>query len=113
MKFLYCVRCKDVRVKNWYQIKDKCQVCLSDATPIKIPNTWMTYMLYLMYILTPAVLLVYAMTDDRNLLYVAFVLVFIMMAIAWVELGRGRAYARAKVKITAQNVDDFRRRGWT
>jgi hypothetical membrane protein len=113
VKFLYCPRCKDVKVKNWYQIKDKCPVCFSDATPIKVPNTWKTYMLYVLYVVAPAMLLMYVWNDDKRYLYAAFVVVFVMMAITWVELGRGRAYARAKVKITAQNSDQFRKRGWT
>ena len=113
MKFLYCPRCKDVKVKNWYQIKDKCMVCFSDATAIKIPNTWKTYLVYVLYVVTPAMILAYVWEDDRFYLYLAFVLVFIMMAITWVELGRGRAYARAKIKITDANIDQFRKRGWT
>ena len=113
MKFLYCKRCKDIRLKSWYAISNKCPICLSEATPIKIPNTWLTYILYALYVTAPALIVVYAMNDDKQYLWFALVLVIIMMAITWVELGRGREYARAKVKITQQNLGDFRRRGWT
>jgi uncharacterized membrane protein YdbT with pleckstrin-like domain len=113
VKFLYCKRCKDIRLKSWYAISNKCPVCLSDATPIKIPNTWLTYLLYALYVTAPALIALYAVNHDKQYLWFALILVFIMMAITWVELGRGRGYARAKVKITQQNLTDFRRRGWT
>lgn len=113
MKYLYCTRCRDIRLKSWYAMRDKCPVCLSDATPIRIPNTWLTYLLYALYVTSPALVLVYVWNHDRQYLYFALALVFVMMVISWLELGRGRDYARAKVKITHQNIDDFRRRGWT
>jgi hypothetical protein len=113
VKYLYCIRCKDIRLKSWYAISNKCPVCLSDATPIKIPNTWRTYLLYALYVTTPALVVVSVWTDDKQYLYFALALVFVMMVISWLELGRGREYARAKVKLTHHDIDDFRKRGWT
>ena len=113
VKFLYCRRCKDIRLKSWYAISNRCPVCLSQATPIKIPNTWLTYLLYLMYVISPSILVIYVIQDDRTYLWIALVLVAAMMVVSWLELGRGREYARAKVKITHHSADDFRKRGWT
>ncbi len=110
VKYLYCKRCKDIRLKSWYAISNKCPVCLSDATPIKVPYTWLTYVLYIM---SPGFVVVYLLNDQRVYLYIALALVIVMMVISWIELGRGREYARAKVKISHQSVDDFRKRGWT
>ncbi len=113
VKYLYCKRCKDIRLKSWYAISNKCPVCLSDATPIKVPNTWMTYLLYVLYVISPGLVVLYVVDNQKNYLYIALALVFAMMVISWIELGRGREYARAKVKITQQNLGDFRKRGWT
>jgi hypothetical protein len=113
VKFLYCKRCKDIRLKSWYAISNRCPICLSNATPIKVPNIWLTYLMYLLYVLSPSILVIYVIEDDRTYLYVALFMVLVMMVISWLELGRGREYARAKVKITQQNLGDFRKRGWT
>jgi uncharacterized protein (DUF983 family) len=112
VKYLYCPRCKELRVKSWYQIKDKCQLCFSDATAIKIPNTSLTYALYFLYIVTPALVLVSVWEDDKSYLYMAVVLLIFMFIIQWIEVSRGQAYARTKVKITAANLKDFKKRGW-
>ena len=112
VKYLYCPRCKELRVKSWYQIKDKCQLCFSDATAIKIPNTWMTYALYILYVVTPALVAVYVYNDVRTYLYASVVLLVFMFVLSWLEIGRGLRYARSKVKLTTANVDNFRKRGW-
>lgn len=113
MKYLYCSRCKDLRVKSWYAISNRCPICLNNATPIAIPRTWLTYVLYASYVLSPASIVVYLLNHDRAFLYTALVLVFIMMAISWIEIGRGRDFARTKVKLTVGNVADFRKKGWS
>lgn len=113
MKYLYCPKCKELRVKSWYQIKDKCQMCFSDATPIKIPNTWRTYAIYVLYVLTPALVLVSVYNDDRTYLYAAVVLFVFMFVLSWLELSRGLAYAKAKIKVTSADIKGFRKRGWS
>lgn len=112
VKYLYCPRCKELRVKSWYQIKDKCQMCFADATAIKIPNSWMTYALYALYVVTPGFVAVSVYYDVRTYLYVAVVLLVFMFILSWIEVGRGSAYARTKIKVTSADVKDFRKRGW-
>ena len=112
VKYLYCPKCKELRAKSWYQIRNKCQLCFSDATAIPIPNTWMTYLLYALYVLTPGLVLVYVYDDDKSYLYAAVVLLVIMFIVSWLEVGRGLTYARAKIKVTSTDVDNFRKRGW-
>ena len=112
MKYLYCPKCKELRVKSWYQINNKCQLCFSDATAIKIPNTWMTFTLYVLYVITPAMVGLYVYSDVKSYLYIAVVLLIIMFVISWMEISRGLAYARTKVKITAGDLNNFRKRGW-
>ena len=112
MKYLYCPRCKELRVKSWYQIKDKCQMCFSDARPIKIPNSWLTYALYVLYVVTPGFVAVSVYSDVRTYLYVAVVLLVLMFIISWIEVSRGLAYARTKIKVASANVKELRKRGW-
>ncbi|MEM0344107.1 MAG: hypothetical protein QXJ32_08340 [Thermoplasmata archaeon] len=111
MKYLYCPRCKDLRVKSWYAIRDRCVMCFGPATPIKIPNTWMTYALYALYVITPALILIYVSKDDRDYLYAAVVALAFMIVFSWIEIGRGLAYARTKIKMPASNVSESRGRG--
>lgn len=99
-------------MKSWYQIRDKCQLCLGDATAIPIPNTWMTFFLYALYVATPGLIAVYLYNDDKSYLYGAVVLLVVMFVVSWLEVSRGLAYARAKVKITSADVKDFKKRGW-
>jgi hypothetical protein len=104
VKYLYCPRCKELRVKSWYQIRDKCPLCLADATAIPIPNTWMTFLLYALYIATPGLIVVHLYSDEKSYLYGAVVLLVIMFVVSWLEVSRGLAYARTKIKITSADV---------
>jgi uncharacterized OB-fold protein len=112
VKYLYCPRCKELRAKSWYQIRNKCQLCFADATAIQIPNTWMTYALYVLYVVTPGLVLVYVSNDEKPYLYAAVVLLVLMIVLSWLEVSRGLAYARTKIKVTSADVKDFKKRGW-
>lgn len=112
MKYLYCPRCKDLRVKSWYAIRDICPLCFGPATAIKIPNTWMTYALYMLYLVTPALVVIYLWQDDWDFLYAAVIGLALMVVLLWVEVGRGMAYARTKIKVTSGDLGQFRQRGW-
>lgn len=112
VKYLYCPRCKELRVKSWYQVKNKCQLCFADATPIPIPNIWLTYALYALYVITPGLVAVYVYSDVRFYLHVAIALLVILFIVSWMEVSRGLVYARTKVKITTSNLNSFRKRGW-
>lgn len=113
MKFLYCPRCKDLHVKNWYAISDKCSRCFGNATAIKIPNNWLMYFLYFMYVLTPGLVLVYLAEHDKTYLYASVVALAIMMIVSYVALVRGEEYAKTKVRVGSSNVDMFRKKGWS
>jgi len=113
VKYLYCPKCKDLRVKSWYAIRDRCPMCFGPAAAIKVPNTWTTYLLYTTYVVTPALIIVYMWRDDRDFLYAALVGLAIMIVLSWLEIGRGMAYAKTKVKITSGDLGQFRERGWS
>lgn len=113
MKYLYCPRCKELRVKAWYQRANFCSRCNGPATAIPIPNSWLTYLTYVLYVVVPALVAVYIITDIRLYIWIAVVGLAIMMVVSFVDISRGMAYAKKKIKVTDSNVDLFRRRGWT
>lgn len=100
MKYLYCPNCKELRVKPWYSVRDRCARCHGDVRAIEVPRVAWTYAIYVLA--AAAFALVYANTrnDDSLYLYAAVVIVAVMMVIQFMELARGERYARAKIKVT-------------
>jgi len=112
VKYLYCPKCKELRVKPWFAIRDRCQMCFGEARVIEIPNNWMTYASYLLYAVIPALVAISLYLKDRTYLYLAVILLIIMMAVAYANVARGERYARARIRIASSDLSDFRRRGW-
>jgi hypothetical protein len=110
VKFLYCPRCKQLHVKPWFAIRNRCQNCFGDATVIQIPYNWMTYMSYALYVLIPALIVIYVTDHVKNILYLAVALLILMMIIAFADIARGEKYAKERIKITTGDVDSFKRR---
>ncbi len=112
MKYLYCPRCKELRVKAWYQRSDYCSRCNGPATAIPIPSNWMTYLTYVLYVVVPALVAIYIYTDTRYFIWLAIVGLGIMMVVSYADISRGAVYAKKKIRVTDSDVDLFRRRGW-
>lgn len=112
MKYLYCPRCKQLHVKPWFAIRNKCQNCFGDATVIPIPANWITYTSYAFYIFVPALILFYVTEHAKTYLYLAIAGLVAMMIVAYVDLVRGEKYAKTKIKIANTDAQTFRRRGW-
>ena len=112
VKYLYCPKCKELRVKPWFAIRNQCQMCIGQARVIQIPNNWMTYVSYVLYAVIPALVLISLTLKDRAFLYLAVVLLLIMMVVAYANVVRGERYARARIKIATSASGEFRRRGW-
>lgn len=110
VKFLYCPKCKELRVKSWYSIRDRCPRCFGDATPIKIPFTIYTLALYTFYVLVPVLVGLYVTTDIETYLYFSIATMVIMFAIAWIVIGQGEDYAWSKIKVTNSDVDRLGKR---
>ena len=112
VKFLYCAKCKDVRVKAWYQLRPSCPRCLGDATPIVVQNSWLTYVAYTLYVVVIGLVAVSLRSDDRSYLYWAIGGLAIAVIAAYVDMTRGEKLARKRVKITDSDTASFRRKGW-
>lgn len=99
-------------MKPWFAIRDKCQLCFGDATAIEIPPSWLTYISYGLYVVVPALIVAYLATDERGYLELALLGVAAMLVISFIDLSRGAAYAKTRLKVTDSDRDEFERRGW-
>lgn len=111
MKYLYCPRCKQLRVKPWYAIRDRCLGCIGDAVVIRVPNSWMTYTTYMLYVVVPALVVLYVTSDIAVWIYAAIVLLGAMMILQYKDMRRGERYARSKIRVTTSDSEAFRKRG--
>lgn len=100
MKYLYCPNCKELRVKPWYSMRDRCARCLGDVRVIPIPNSALTYAVYVLAAV--AVVFAYLYMQDYGDLYIYAAALFTaaMGIIQFRELTRGERYARTKIKMT-------------
>ncbi len=112
MKFLYCPSCKELRVKGWYSVRNRCARCLRDARTINIPSSWLTYLSYTLFVAVPVLVGLHILTDSSELLYLSIGGLIVMMIVSYLDVVRGEKIARAKIKITSQDLGEFRRRGW-
>ncbi len=112
MKFLYCPNCKELRVKPWYAIRNRCQICFGDATVIQIPPNWMTYATYVLYVLVPAFIGVYVYGHIQDFLYFGIAGLAALMIVSYIDISRGEEYARSKIKVAGSDSGDFKKRGW-
>ncbi len=111
VKYLYCPSCKQLHVKPWFAIRDRCQGCFGEATAISIPANWMTYAKYVLYVVIPALVAVDLLNNDQNFLYLAVALLLVMFVIAYMDIARGEKYARERIKVTSTDIDSFRKSG--
>ena len=108
MKFLYCPKCKELRVKPWYAIRNKCPGCCSDATVIVVPNSWMTYTSYFLYVLVPILVVIYVTSKATIWIYAAVALLVVMIILQYMDIIRGEKFAKAKIRVTASDSTRFR-----
>ena len=112
VKYLYCPRCKELRVKAWFERRDRCSRCLGNSTAIRIPNSWLTYVVYGLYVIAPGLAAIYLTTDVRLYFWLALVGVILMIVVSFVDMSRGAAYAKKRIKVTDGDLREFRKRGW-
>ena len=115
MKFLYCPKCKELRVKPWYSLRDRCTRCHGDVRVITIPRTPWTYAIYGLTIGTFITVYFHTQSDpdDYSYLYVSIGFLIALMVIQFREVIKGDRLARSKVKITKSDRDQMRRKGWS
>ncbi len=111
MKFLYCPQCKQLHVKPWYSIRNRCIGCMGDARVIEVPNSWMTYTAYVLYVVIPVLVVLYVTSHVMIWIYGAVVLLVVMIALAYRDIVRGERIAKARIKVTEADSSRFRSRG--
>jgi hypothetical protein len=112
VKYLYCPKCKELRVRAWFELHDRCSRCRGDATAIMIPNNWLTYVTYVLYVVVPTFVAAYLITHARSYIWLSLGGVILMMVVSFADVSRGAAYARKKIKVTNGDLPGFRKRGW-
>ncbi|UCE91844.1 MAG: hypothetical protein JSV90_01450 [Methanobacteriota archaeon] len=112
MKFIYCPKCKELRVKPWYSIRAWCSRCRQDAREIRVPRTAMSVVLIALIGIVFTVIYMYTRTDDPILLYAGIVGLIATFIVQGVEMARGERWARARIKATKSDAKGFRKKGW-
>jgi len=99
-------------VKAWFERQNRCSRCRGDATAIKIPNSRLTFVVYGLYVIVPALAAVYLTTDIRLYIWLSLGGVILMIVVSFADMTRGAAYARKRIKVTDGDLNEFRKRGW-
>jgi hypothetical protein len=112
VKFVYCPKCKELRVKPWYALRAFCSRCRDDGREISVPRTFNTFILYALILGVFA--LVYMYTSSDNFVFLIGMIACLVMsfAIQAVEISRGERYARARIKATRSDAVGFKKKGW-
>ncbi len=112
VKYLYCPKCKELRVKAWFEFQNRCSRCRGIATPIMIPRSWLTYLTYVFYVVVPTLVAIYLITNIRLYVWLSLGGVILMMVISFADVSRGAVYAKKRIKVTDGDLREFRKRGW-
>lgn len=112
MKYLYCPKCKELRVKPWYSMTDRCSRCLGPVKAIDIPRGPLTYIVYVLAAVAMTLAYLYTRQEEQLYLYFAVVFTVAMGVAQFKELVRGEKYARAKIKVTKSDVPAMRKKSW-
>lgn len=112
VKFVYCPKCKELRIKPWYSIRAWCSRCRQDAKEIRVPRTLLSYILILLIGTVFVTIYMYTRTDDSMLLYVGIAGLIATLIVQAVDMSRGEQVARARIKATRSDAKSFRKKGW-
>lgn len=112
MKFTYCPRCKELRTKPWYALKDRCARCAGDVVLIPIPPAAMTYAVYALVGICFVLVYYGSKADDKLMIYAALAGVVAAMVLQFLELSRGEKYARTRIKPTKSDAAALKKKGW-
>lgn len=112
VKFVYCPKCKELRVKPWYSQRAWCSRCREGGREIPVPRTMYTYVLYALMLSTFALVYMYTESDSMIFLLGSIVGLIGAFVIQAFEISRGERIARAKIKTTKSDVPKFRKKGW-
>ena len=112
VKYLYCPKCKELRVKPWYSVTDRCSRCRGDVRVIEVPRTARSFAVYAMMGAALVFAYLHLQTDTAVYLYSAVAFIVITMVLQFQEVLGGERYARAKIKITHSDSDAMRKKGW-
>ena len=112
VKFVYCHRCKELRVKPWYSIRARCARCRRDSREIVVPRTTLTYVAYALVLLVFATVFTYSRTHNYIFLYGGVAGLIACFVVQAIEISRGEKIARSRIKATKSDAASFKDKGW-
>ncbi|HIH01271.1 TPA: hypothetical protein HA259_04220 [Thermoplasmata archaeon] len=111
MKFVYCPRCKELRVKPWYTTRSRCARCRDEGREIVTPRTALTFVLYAMVMAVFALVYMYTSSDNSIFLIGGIVGLVIAFVVQAIEISKGERYARSKIKTTKADAAALKAKG--
>jgi len=112
VKFVYCPKCKELRIKPWYSTRPRCSRCRDNGRELKVPRTPLTFVAYALVVAILVLIYLYTRTDEAIYMYggvVALVACFIVQAM---DISRGERVARSRIKTARSDVEAFKKKGW-
>lgn len=103
VKYVYCPKCKELRIKPWYTFTPRCYRCGGIGREIPVPRGLATYVLYAMMVVFFTLIYFNTSTGNDLLLYAAIGIVVIVVALQISEMIRGERYANSRIKTTASD----------
>lgn len=100
-------------MKPWYARRVRCGRCRGEGTEITVPKSGLSYLIFVMMVLVTAAAIMDVRTGDDLYFYLAIVGVVALIAIQFIDISRGEKYARARIRPTSSDVDEFKKRGWS
>lgn len=111
VKFVYCPRCKELRVKPWYTTRSRCARCRDEGREIVTPRTALTFVLYAMVMAVFALVYMYTSSDNSIFLIGGIVGLVIAFVVQAIEISKGERYARSKIKTTKADAAALKAKG--
>lgn len=112
VKFVYCHKCKELRVKPWYSMRARCARCRADAREISVPRTTLSFVTYGLIAEVLGTVFIYTRTDESIYLYAGIVGLVATFVVQAIEISRGERVARSRIRATKSDAVAFRKRGW-
>ncbi|UCE81009.1 MAG: hypothetical protein JSV94_00795 [Methanobacteriota archaeon] len=112
VKFVYCHKCKELRVKPWYSMRPRCARCRYDGREIIVPRTNLSYTVYFLVLAVFVTIFIYTRTHDNIFLYGGIACLVACFAVQAIEISRGERIARSRIKATKSDIPTFRKKGW-
>ena len=99
-------------MKPWYAIRPWCSRCRQNAREIRVPRTFLSYVVMGLIVEVFVTIYLYTRTDSSILLYAGVGGLVATLIVQAVDMSHGERVARARIKATKSDAKSFRKKGW-